>query len=94
MAMMFREASRFGVKFAGERDVCFYCLKELWEQHKGESVDEFNSVIGRHQLEGKLTGEKVWSQGSTLICKHHIGIIAQEMCSSYGDAIEQMEKPV
>lgn len=79
MALMFREANRFDVKFAGERDVCFYCLKELWEAHKGATIDEFNSVIGRRQLEGKLTGEKVWAQGDTIICRRHSKIIYDEL---------------
>ena len=91
MAMMFREANRFGVKFAGERDVCFYCLKELWEQHKDKPADEFNSVIGRRKLEGKLTGEKVWAQGDTLVCKRHIGVIYQELGALCDDLDKQME---
>lgn len=77
--MMFREASRFGVRFAGDRDVCFYCLKELWLAHKGETVEQFNSVLGKRQLEGQLTGEKVWAQGDVILCKRHSQLICAEL---------------
>lgn len=93
MALMFREANRFDVKFGGDRDVCFYCLKELWEKHKGASIDEFNLVMGRRELEGELAGEKVWSQGDIVICKRHSKIICDELgCDELPDEQQETAK--
>lgn len=68
----------FDIEMGNQRDTCFYCLQEYHKEHPG-----LDPVAMRKEMAGRLLNQEVYKNRKIgrdfVICKEHIGKIAQVM---------------
>lgn len=74
--LMTKLDKNFDIVLGNERDICFYCLQEHHKEYPNQDV-----ISAKKEMEGQLLNRPVYKNRRIgegfIVCKHHIGKIAE-----------------